>query len=221
MTSLPLLKAVFDLVGIDVDEATISLGRDLLLAQGLDPQHMRVAPPDALPEASIDAIIASEVLEHIPSPELDQVLALICSRLRPGGRSLVTAPNAFGCFEYESFIWDGLGLGLLLVAFRIPGLIQIAKRCFGIRESYEGGVDCTLANFPQAHRFMRPSTGMLLGSAGLRVVSIHGTVMFAGRFTSMWLDGASPFPRLNLRLGRSFPSLAGAYLIECVLPTNG
>ena len=65
------------------------------LARYPSPRHRGLAA-DAyhLPfaEASLDAIVAAEIIEHVPDPRL--FVERLCRHLRPGGRLVVTTPYA-------------------------------------------------------------------------------------------------------------------------------
>ena len=77
------------MVGIDLDEPSISYGRDLLRRNSLAPDALRVA----------DLGLST--------------LSTIRDRLRPGGRLLVTVPNGYGWFELEARLWFWAGIARL------------------------------------------------------------------------------------------------------------
>jgi SAM-dependent methyltransferase len=69
----------------------------------------------ALPMAdgSVDAVLALEVLEHMPSPEL--MLAEIARVLRDDGLAIVTVPFMFGVHDFRDYFrYTPLGFGTLL-----------------------------------------------------------------------------------------------------------
>ena len=72
---------------------------------------------NALPVAtgSIDAVIALEVLEHMPNPQ--RMLAEASRILKPNGMLIVTTPFMFGVHDYRDYFrFTPLGLSELLTA---------------------------------------------------------------------------------------------------------
>jgi O-antigen chain-terminating methyltransferase len=76
--------------GVDLDEESIALCH----AKGLDAEaadlfeHLR-----GLPEASLDGIFCSQVVEHIPAERLPVLIRLAASRLARGGIIAIETPN--------------------------------------------------------------------------------------------------------------------------------
>ena len=82
-----------DLVGIDLDEAGVADA----VAAGLRAHVADCRDPDALAALGVapaDLVIAGEVIEHLDDPGafLDGVRSLVA----PGGRLVITTPNAYG-----------------------------------------------------------------------------------------------------------------------------
>lgn len=90
-----------DAIGVDLDEASLQKARDGLAT--LPPRrdgdfHMtQFMRGDAtglpFPDASFDALICSEVLEHLP--DVNAALAEIRRVLKPDGRLCITVPHAW------------------------------------------------------------------------------------------------------------------------------
>jgi polysaccharide deacetylase family protein (PEP-CTERM system associated) len=82
-----------DLTGIDVDEAgvadAVAAGLRAHVADCRDPAALR-----ALDLAPAELVIAGEVIEHVDDP--GAFLAGLHSLVAPGGRLVVTTPNAYG-----------------------------------------------------------------------------------------------------------------------------
>lgn len=113
----------WQVVGIDFDEAAV---RNARRYPGVD---ARVG--DLLSQrfdtASFDAILLSNVIEHLPNPA--EVFAECFRLLRPDGRLVMITPNteALGHQRFGRF-WRGLEAPRHLVIFNCPVLRQFAKR---------------------------------------------------------------------------------------------
>jgi SAM-dependent methyltransferase len=81
-------------IGIDIDEYQVRTARSL----GLDARKGN-ASTYVGPDAPYDAVILSEVIEHVLQPDL--LLANASRNLRPNGLLLLTTPNGFGPWEFH------------------------------------------------------------------------------------------------------------------------
>ena len=76
-------------VGLDVDAAALEKARTL----GIEPVQANVEEPLPFEDASFDAVVAGELLEHLRFP--DSLVAEIERVLRPGAVLVGSVPNAF------------------------------------------------------------------------------------------------------------------------------
>jgi SAM-dependent methyltransferase len=76
-------------VGLDVDAAALAKAEAL----GIEPVQADVEQPLPFDNASFDAVVAGELLEHLQFP--DALVAEIHRVLRPGGVIAGSVPNAF------------------------------------------------------------------------------------------------------------------------------
>ena len=89
-----LLRALedrFECAGIDVSEHAISVARTVTKAPVECGDVTELLPRK--PQDTFDAVLAFDVLEHLPEGQLPEVLNQIARILRPGGRLLVSVPN--------------------------------------------------------------------------------------------------------------------------------
>jgi len=78
-----------EVVGLDVDRAALAKAEAL----GIQPVQANVEEPLPFEDASFDAVVAGELLEHLQFP--DVLVAEIRRALRPGGVVVGSVPNAY------------------------------------------------------------------------------------------------------------------------------
>jgi SAM-dependent methyltransferase len=78
-----------EVVGLDVDGVALAKAAEL----GIEPVQANVEEPLPFDDASFDAVIAGELLEHLQFP--DALVGEIRRVLRPGGAIVGSVPNAY------------------------------------------------------------------------------------------------------------------------------
>lgn len=214
MITLPLLQSGYKVYGIDEDEKSIDYGRQLLAGAGFKPEHLLLRDLRNISETDVkpDVIIASEVLEHIPEPQLSEALASLQKRLRPGGKFLVTVPNGYGWFEWESFLWYKAKLGIVLKYTLIEKTVHWLKaRLLG--RDFLLPHPSTLSDSPHVQRFTFDSIQKLLVKHGFEIQKTVGSVFFCGPFSDLFLTGFKRAMALNANLGSKFCRRAAGFFI--------
>jgi SAM-dependent methyltransferase len=211
MLTLPLRIWGYDARGVDLDAASIARGQAILSEAGESPDALlAVNLRDVL--GPFDAIIASEILEHLDDSTLAEALALIRERLGPRGVLLVTVPNGYGWFELEALLLNRTPLGRMFRWGPVQGLMHRWRD--RITHGYvDAAHPSTVADSPHVRRFTLRSLCATLEGAGFQVESTRGSVGFCGPFTNALLTGVEPFMRWNAGLGDRFPSLAAGFYV--------
>ncbi len=211
MITLPLRTWGYDASGIDLDAPSVARGQEILAAAGQPPDALRAIDLREV-DGPFDAVIASEILEHLDDATLLDALRLIRERLRPGGLLLVTVPNGYGWFELEAFTWNRTPLGPLFRHGWVQGLLHRVRG--RITSGYlDAAHPSTVADSPHVRRFTLRTVRATLEQAGFEVESARGSVAFCGPFSHTLLTGVEPFMRWNARLGDRFPSLAAGFYV--------
>jgi 2-polyprenyl-3-methyl-5-hydroxy-6-metoxy-1,4-benzoquinol methylase len=216
LITLPLRAWGYDVTGVDLDERSIEYGRGLLREAGLEQDALQAVDLRDLP-GPFDAVIASEILEHLDDEELRTSLGLIHERLLPGGKLLVTTPNGYSLFELENLLWYRTGLDRL---YRRAGSGRVARRVRRLKAKHadwsEAAEPMTLADSPHKQRFTWRSIHEVVARAGFEIVEARGAILFCGPFTDLALSGLPRVMALNKRLGRRFPRAASDFYLAAV-----
>ena len=218
MITYPMRSAGYDVSGVDLDERSVEYGRELLRRAGLDEDAL-IARDLADVPGEFDVVIASEILEHLDDSQLDASLSLIKRKLRPGGRLLVTVPNGYGWFEFETLVWTTL---------RLERVAAWVRKRFGAlrraRHRIAGGpadsLPSTLADSPHLRRFTLRSLRRTLERSGFEIVEERGSVLFAGPFVHLALTGFPRLMRLNQRLGARLTPIASGFYVAARVPAS-
>lgn len=213
MITLQLTNLGYNVLGIDLDELSINYGKKVFVKEGLNPDRLLSEDISRL-NCSPDAIISSEVLEHIPKRELPNLLEILRQKVKPEGLLLVTVPNGYGWFELESFLWYKLGLGRLLERLKITLAIHKLKSILFGRDIVPPYLS-TLADSPHVQRFTFKSIQKTLKENGFRIEQVAGSVFFAGPFSDLFFTGIKPVMSLNCKLGSLFPRIAAGFYVKC------
>jgi len=211
MVSAYMIQNGYNMFGVDLDKASIDLGQKFYTEHGLDPSRLIYGDIADLDDNRFDTIIATEVFEHIEEKDIDEVVALISKKLKPGGRLIVTVPNGYGWFEVESFIWKKLGVGFVLNKLYITKAVYAFKaRILGMKFNK---LISTIAHSPHVRRFTLKSIKGLVNKHGYKVTAQRGSCIFAGSFSALIFGGIKPITNFNIRLGKYFPSIASGFYI--------
>lgn len=211
MLTRPLRLWGYDVIGVDLDAASIALGRELLEQVGLDPSALSVRRLEDL-EPGLDAVIASEVLEHLDDHELEACLDVIKDKLAADGRLLVTVPNGYGWFELESPLWFRTGIGRFFERPSVQGFVQRARGVL-TRGYVDAAYPSTVAHSPHRQRFTMRSIRAVLERHGFDVIEARGSVLVCGPFSNLAFTGLRRVMALNRRLGTRFPRLAAGFYL--------
>lgn len=102
--SIPLASLGYKVLGIDTDAASIEYAKKRNVFPNASFKTTDIAELEA--DEKFDAIICSEVLEHLDDPQ--ETLLSIKKMLTPDGPLIVTIPNGYGSFGLMELLVRGL-----------------------------------------------------------------------------------------------------------------
>jgi 2-polyprenyl-3-methyl-5-hydroxy-6-metoxy-1,4-benzoquinol methylase len=107
MITRPLARLGHDVTGIDIDTVSIRQAQRLNAQPALANLRYVAGRLEEQPwEGRFDAVVASEVLEHIDEPVT--FLGLLARCLKDDGLLILTVPNGYGPFEADSHLYEAL-----------------------------------------------------------------------------------------------------------------
>jgi SAM-dependent methyltransferase len=177
--TLPLARAGFRTVGVDRNAQSIEHARSR--ARSLKLESAAFVLEGLVPFLSrrterYDAIVCSEVLEHLQAPH--EVLLLCRDRLSPTGILLITVPNGRGSLEIEVSIIK------LLACLGIRGpLERIQHRSFRTRCGEAPVQDSFDLDSPHVQFFRHRGIRRLLNSCGFAVTGFANRTFLCGPIT--------------------------------------
>jgi 2-polyprenyl-3-methyl-5-hydroxy-6-metoxy-1,4-benzoquinol methylase len=154
---------------------------------------------DMLEIQKYDAIIVSEVIEHVQNPV--DFLKDFKKRLKAFGIMLITTPNGYGIFEIETLLFNSLDLIGVIPFLRT--LKRKFNRSRGIATK-PAHAD-TLAVSPHINFFSLAELYKILQDAGLSLQRIEGRNFAAGPFSDRIIDKSSYLIEGNSYLGKILP----------------
>ncbi len=188
----PLADLGYQVTGIDTHEPSIRAALATVTSKNL---QFHCASVEELEASDFDVVILSEVLEHVEAPE--KLLRSSVTKLSADGLAIVTVPNGYGEFEWDSWVYRGLG-GEWLVD-------RYVRRRGGSRQRNE--VEASTENLADRHInfFTLSRIREIFDSEGLAIVRKRPATLFAGPIVGHTLARSRAFIEWNARVSDRLP----------------
>ncbi len=197
--TFPLAEAGHVVLGVDVHERSIEQARS---SKRLPNLEFRVSTSQPIgKENDFDAIICSEVLEHLAAPA--DLLAFFYSRLNADGRLIITTPNGRGAYEIlcalERYL-HRVGLHQVIRSMKSPAEAKDTKGFLN--------TDSRHVQF-----FSLKQLNMLFNHAGFKVIDRRPRTLVCGPYADLlfqWLPFRDTLIRLNSIIADKLPMRCAA-----------
>jgi 2-polyprenyl-3-methyl-5-hydroxy-6-metoxy-1,4-benzoquinol methylase len=216
---IALARAGYCVIALDNDFESVARGRDLAIDSGRIHflQGDIARPPLGQPA---DVVVCSEVLEHVE--DVPEVLEWLASAVVPGGLLLISLPNPFGFYEFDSLVWRFLNRWPVAVQqlyrFESKMMDRYASATLRQRRSVEylperlAQTWSTLSS-DQAHEHALSGTALTAGrmrpyiaDSPWRLIAQRNTTLLAGNLFGFCVREFDSILRWNARVADRLPS---------------
>lgn len=173
------------------------------LRSRIDELHIQNLRPvqnkESLQNLTYDAIVVSEVVEHVENPT--DFLIELRRLLKPLGILVITTPNGYGIFELETMVFNTLEL------IGVVPILRKIKRSVIRRHnnSIPVSITDTLAISPHINFFTLGDLYQIMKESGFSITKIEGKHLAAGPFSDRIIDKSEKLVKLNAYLGGKLP----------------
>jgi SAM-dependent methyltransferase len=213
VVTLPVAEQGFEVLGVDSHLPSIESAR---AENRFEHARFECADFAEAPNAGdVDAVILSDVLEHVDEP--GRMLDVASRALKPHGILLISIPNGYGPYEIEQFLVRKRILWLPLVLVR--GLVATGVRLkHALRGKPPAPPDAPAYNVdsPHVQHFRLARFRGLLAAHGFEIERGRNGAFVGGDLTYFLFYFVPALVGASLRaVDRLPPQLAGTWLFEC------
>jgi SAM-dependent methyltransferase len=197
--ALPLARCGYAVTGLDPDSRCVE--HACRLATGMPNARFLLGTVENLDEPPFDAVILSEVLEHVSDPK--SLLQASLKHVQPSGIAIVTVPNGYGGFEIDSWIYRKLHLAKGVALLR--GLLRPASPDAGAKNAFDDVSSTDNQECGHVQFFTRKRLKRMFAECSLSLIREAPGSFICGPMVAHTLGHFPPFIEWNSRVTDRLP----------------
>ena len=196
--------------GVDISDISIEYAKKNALAEDIDTTLFQCKNIYEI-EQEYDAVICSEVLEHLRDEELIKFCSKLVMMVKHGGELLITVPNGKGSYEKGVIWWNRFQC--MLDSKMIKKLRKVLRKNRGKTEQCQ---PMTVSDSPHIQFFDCETIVKMFESRGMKLNYFTGSNRFYNNFFDAFVPRINVLMKINNILGDRYPRKAAGYYFRFV-----
>ena len=196
--------------GVDISDVSIEYAKENAIAEDVDATLFQRKSIYEI-EKEYDAVICSEVLEHLCDEELIKFCTKLALMVKPGGMLLITVPNGKGSYEKGVVLWRKFQH--VLDSKMMKKLRKFLRK---IRDKSEQCQPMTVSDSPHIQFFDHETIVKMFECRGMKLNYFTGSNRFYNNFFDAFVPRINVLMKINNKLGDMNPRKAAGYYFKFI-----
>lgn len=204
------MKRNMKLEGIDISNESVSYAKKNALEENIDMELFQCKNIYEI-NKKYNAVICSEVLEHLNDSELEGFCTQLCDIVQSGGLLLITVPNGRGSYEKGVISWSKFQK--VINSKFVKKMKNVYYKSCGVKEV---PLPMTVSDSPHIQFFSYEVIVKMFEERGMRLAEFTGSNRFYNNFMDAFMPRIEYLMKLNNMLGEKRPLKASGYYFKFI-----